>query len=273
MNPDEIKRYEEIKKQAAKKVDEWFIANPNHFHTKAREIFEKHKAWEKESARLNPKDQLTFRDPESGIWYPDATKHFAERKEPSLFDPFLFCICKFETKWNSVTHCNEVKTKIPMPSNKDDALLVYYTVLLILHDTTEGYVSITDNIWPREPLGAWSAVQGVFDPFYGDKTAFIESGLSHVQNDLASGGKADLTNEKPAKTEYENKNLKEKQEGLLEPKPPEFLQNLLWIWRYGRSHWKLVLLAILTLLILSIFVLPKFDLFSKIYTLIKNIHF
>lgn len=88
-----------------------------------------------------------------------------------------------------------------------------------------------------------------------------------------SGGKADLTNEKPAKTEYENKNLKEKQEGLLESKPPEFLQNLLWIWRDGRTHWKLVLLAIVILLILSIFVLPKFDLFSKIYTLIKNIHF
>jgi len=60
------------------------------------------------------------------------------------------------------------------------------------------------------------------------------------------------------------KAIQEKQEGVLEPKPPEFLQKLLWIMKYGRRHWKLLLLAILILLIFSIFVLPKFDLFSRL---------
>jgi hypothetical protein len=64
--------------------------------------------------------------------------------------------------------------------------------------------------------------------------------------------------------------LQTKQEGFLEPKPPESLQKLLWIRQHWRKHWKLMLLAIAILLIPSIFVLPKFDLFSKIYTLIKT---
>lgn len=67
------------------------------------------------------------------------------------------------------------------------------------------------------------------------------------------------------KSKLQNKMIMRKEkEGLLEPKPPEFLQKLLWICKYGKRHWKLILLAILILLITSIFVLPKFDLFSKI---------
>jgi hypothetical protein len=41
----------------------------------------------------------------------------------------------------------------------------------------------------------------------------------------------------------------------LEPKPPESLQNLLWILKYGLKHWKLILFAILILLVY--FVLSK----------------
>jgi len=63
------------------------------------------------------------------------------------------------------------------------------------------------------------------------------------------------------------KAIQEKQEGVLEPKPPEFLQKLLWIMKYGKRHWKLLLLAILIFLIFSIFVLPKFDLFSRLSNL------
>lgn len=69
----------------------------------------------------------------------------------------------------------------------------------------------------------------------------------------------------------ENKSAKEKQEGALEPKPPEILQKLLWLKQHGKKYWKLILLAMAILLILSIF--AKLDLFNKIYTLIKNIHF
>jgi hypothetical protein len=39
----------------------------------------------------------------------------------------------------------------------------------------------------------------------------------------------------------------EKKEGELEPKPPEFLQNLLWVIKYGKKYWKLIILAIIVL--------------------------
>jgi hypothetical protein len=75
--------------------------------------------------------------------------------------------------------------------------------------------------------------------------------VSPEQPTEPSGNKADLSSEKSAETEQENKDVKDRQEGFLEPKPPEFLQKLLWIKKYGRRHWKLVLLALLILLILS----------------------
>ncbi len=51
------------------------------------------------------------------------------------------------------------------------------------------------------------------------------------------------------------------EEGMIKPKPPEFLQNLLWILKYGRKHWWLLILAALVLCFL--FILPKLNLFSK----------
>lgn len=62
-------------------------------------------------------------------------------------------------------------------------------------------------------------------------------------------------------------NLPDKKEstekkGELEPKQPEILQEILWIRKYGRKHWKLILLAIL---IWGIFVWPRFDSFSRFY--------
>jgi len=68
---------------------------------------------------------------------------------------------------------------------------------------------------------------------------------------------------KPAGTEQGNKETKREGEGFLEPKPPETLQKALWILKYGRKHWKLILLVVLTILISSLFVLPKIELFSK----------
>jgi len=66
------------------------------------------------------------------------------------------------------------------------------------------------------------------------------------------------------------KSAKEKQEGLLEPKPPEVLQKLTWLKQYGIKHWKLILCGIF-LLILWTFVLPI--LAAKIFTLMKAILF
>ena len=70
-----------------------------------------------------------------------------------------------------------------------------------------------------------------------------------------------------AKREAEQKNkvVQGEQEGFLEPKPPELLQNLLWVFKYGRKHWRIILLAMFLLFIWGNFVWPKFDLFSKFY--------
>jgi hypothetical protein len=65
--------------------------------------------------------------------------------------------------------------------------------------------------------------------------------------------------------------LEKDQGGLIEAKPPELLQKLLWIRQHWRKHWKLMLLAVAVLLILGMFILPQFDVFSEIYTLIRNI--
>ena len=40
----------------------------------------------------------------------------------------------------------------------------------------------------------------------------------------------------------------EEREDLIVPKPPEFLQKLLWLWKYGRKHWILILFAAILLL-------------------------
>jgi hypothetical protein len=86
--------------------------------------------------------------------------------------------------------------------------------------------------------------------------------------------KLEYQTKQPAKTGQENKVVQGEQEGVLEPKPPKFLQNLLWIMKYGRRHWKLVLLAILSLLILGVFkhfVLPKFNLSDKVSNLPRKV--
>jgi len=56
-----------------------------------------------------------------------------------------------------------------------------------------------------------------------------------------------------------------KQNGMLEPKPPEILQKILWVLKYGRKHWKLIILAIVLLFVWGNFIWPKFDFFSRFY--------
>jgi hypothetical protein len=55
-------------------------------------------------------------------------------------------------------------------------------------------------------------------------------------------------NELSRETERRNVTIKDKQEGTLEPIPPEFLQKLLWVLKYGRKHWKIIVLAVIILL-------------------------
>ena len=66
--------------------------------------------------------------------------------------------------------------------------------------------------------------------------------------------------EKPAETKQENKDAKREREGMIQLKPPEIFQKILWIKKYGRKHWKLVSLAIL--IVLCIWILSKINLFS-----------
>jgi hypothetical protein len=67
-----------------------------------------------------------------------------------------------------------------------------------------------------------------------------------------------------SKAKLENMNTREKQEGTLEPKPPEFLQNLLWILRYGRKYWKPLVIAGFILLVILVAGLFKEEIRTRI---------
>jgi len=64
------------------------------------------------------------------------------------------------------------------------------------------------------------------------------------------------------KAASKNKKEAKEKEGVLEAKPPEILQKILWVMRYGRKHWKLILLA---LFLWGIFVWPKLDFLNRFY--------
>ncbi len=71
--------------------------------------------------------------------------------------------------------------------------------------------------------------------------------------------------EKIAERERGNKDTRSAREGMIEPKPPEIFQKILWTWKYGRQHWKLVCAGILVLLVSGMYALPKFNLFGNKY--------
>ena len=77
---------------------------------------------------------------------------------------------------------------------------------------------------------------------------------------IAQSAIEELSAETPAETKQENNNAKREREGMIQPKPPEIFQKILWIQKYGRKHWKLVSLAIL--IVLCIWILSKINLFS-----------
>lgn len=152
MTDDESKRYEEAKRQAAAKGDEWLLKNPAHFQNKARLICEQHKA--------------------------------------GKFDMGNACLGKYDVK--------KGKMIIPNFPSEAEALLAYYTAIITLHDTAGGYVSITKGIWPEEVL---LLAKNDFALHFGDKSAFIEAALRHVEADLASL--------KPAEAKHDATDVKE----------------------------------------------------------------
>jgi len=103
-----------------------------------------------------------------------------------------------------------------------------------------------------------------------EKLLQLNRAFERVQADLTSGGRAGDTTQVTPEI-HENKSVKKKQEGILEPKPPEFLQKILWLWKYGGKYWKLILVSILLLFISIIFAFFKFYLFNKISNSLKEI--
>jgi len=59
----------------------------------------------------------------------------------------------------------------------------------------------------------------------------------------------------------EDRDTKKNREDVIEAKPPVFLQNLLWILKYGKKWWWLLFIAILVSL--PLYILPKLNLFGK----------
>jgi hypothetical protein len=103
--------------------------------------------------------------------------------------------------------------------------------------------------WPKtKDLGdcrSWSRDFTVCHLWGGDKRSLADECVRYA-------------NKVDKETEQENKDTKENQKGVLEPKPPELFQNILWILRYGKKWWWLLLLAALVLLLLHI--MPKLNL-------------
>ncbi|RPH38545.1 MAG: hypothetical protein EHM87_25410, partial [Burkholderiales bacterium] len=63
----------------------------------------------------------------------------------------------------------------------------------------------------------------------------------------------------------DNKKLKEDTRVIVEPKPPEILQNILWIRQNWKKYWDLLLIGLVLLIASGIFVLPKVDFFSNLF--------
>ncbi len=48
-------------------------------------------------------------------------------------------------------------------------------------------------------------------------------------------------------------------EGMIEAKPPELFQNILWILKYGKNHWKIIVLAVIILVVIGLLKIVPFN--------------
>jgi len=115
-----------------------------------------------------------------------------------------------------------------------------------------------------EQAASWPKTKD-FGDYQGWRQDFTERPLWEGEKRSFADECVRYANEVDKETEQENKGTKKNQKGVLDPKPPEFLQKLLWMLKYGRKYWGLILLAIFLLLLWGIFVWPKFDFFSRFY--------
>ncbi|MBN1975176.1 MAG: ATP-binding protein [Sedimentisphaerales bacterium] len=161
--------------------------------------------------------------------------------------------CFFE-KFNQATIC---RVNIE-PLNRSQIVYMENNLYVREGNTTinlKNTVEIADWIQQREQTVS------VIHENHNERNQRTESGL-----EMPLYEKDGITNHK---TEQD---FKEKQEVPLEPKPPEFLQKILWYRLHGRKYWKLILVAILLLLGASLFVLPQFNIIILISRIIKSIH-
>jgi hypothetical protein len=155
-------------------------------------------------------------------------------------------------------------TLIPLPENPLKMLLLkrgskqlpkddekeyehYYVVLSSIHDNLLPEEQISFDIWPADLA---KAVWDCLDEYYVDRIEFFKCALDRIKK--ANGGKAGGTTQATPETAQKNKNTIKERAGELTPKPPEILQKILWVWRYWRVYWKLILLAASILLFLLV---------------------
>jgi len=143
---------------------------------------------------------------------------------------------------------NPVTKHLPEPKSKEEEYQRYYIILASIHDNVLPEVERIDNGTLPEQAAylIWNLLHESYDSEH--RRLFIEQARERVKA------------EKPAETEQENKDAKREREEMIQPKPPEIFQKILWIKKYGRKHWKLVFLAIL--IVLCIWILSKINLFS-----------
>jgi choline kinase len=126
------------------------------------------------------------------------------------------------------------------------------------------------HIKPVIVKGGWAEIDHWGDiGLAKEKIDHGELNLSRKQGGESETGKKDEQKTSPrdkrgtSETELGNKEPKRKREGVLETKQPEILQKALWLLKYGKYNWQLILLVVFVILIPSLFVLPKIELFSK----------
>jgi len=154
--------YEEILRHVAAECDEWRKTHLARLQSIAKLIYQQAEDWEKEHRRLNP----DYNKPPYG-----------KPKDPPFVHPIIAILGKVVGKGKGT------RLAVQVFESEDDARLAYYTAILAVHDTTEGYIKITQGIWPEQFLGeAYNAIA----PHFGDKSTFIEAALRYVEADLAS---------------------------------------------------------------------------------------
>lgn len=228
--------------------------------------------YREESFRNNRLRDKGTGHPENGfVWYDDSP---CETSDPNL--GFWGPACE-ELPLDPVLTVYPVGSDGVSPKNDTEELEKYCVLLAAVHDWmlpscapiyAGNHPKLLKSLIPAIELNLLDEGQVIFEMGIGVLKADGAQSAPQAKDGQRIAGRTGGTREASPETEYGSRNLKEKQEGLLEPKLPESLQKLLWMLKYGRKHWKLILLAIAAFVIWSVF--AKSDLPTNIYTLIRN---